>query len=112
MIYMDTERNKKTGLIFNSLDGISRATAPDFFYTRLKARMEKDTDQNKKPTWIVRPVYVLATLLLILAVNVIVFLKNGDEVVVADDNETAQQSIAAEYSLIDSNPMYDLNQDK
>ena len=33
--------NNKTEEILNSLDGLQRATSLDFFYTRLRAKMEK-----------------------------------------------------------------------
>lgn len=38
---MYTGESKNTDKILNSFDNIRRIPAPDFFYTRLKARMEK-----------------------------------------------------------------------
>ena len=111
-VFMNMERNNKIEEILSSLDGTKRAGVPDFFYTRLTARLTKGIDEKSKPAWILRPVYIVAALLLILAINAIVFLNNRNEAVVADDNDTVQQSIAAEYNLNDTNSMYDLNQDK
>jgi hypothetical protein len=51
----------------------------------------------------------------VLAVNLFVFLKGGDNettAATADNNESVQQSIASEYSMNDINTVYDLNQDK
>jgi hypothetical protein len=123
MVIMNTEQNKKVEEILSSLDGSQRAVTPDFFYTRLKAKMlarlesgEKGLAKSNNQSWMLRPVYVVAGLLLILATNAMVLLKglnqNQTNNITADNSETVQQSIAAEYSLNDSNAMYDLNQDK
>jgi anti-sigma-K factor RskA len=107
--------------VLSSLDGSKRATAPNFFYTRLRARMlarledgEKGLTPNKNRDWIWRPVYIVSALLLVIAINVFVFLRSQNETTTAtaDNNESVQQSIAAEYSLNDINTVYDLNQDK
>ena len=112
---MNNERNKSMEELLNSLDGSKRATAPDFFYTRLRARLERELTENVKRDWILRPVYIVATLLLVISINVFVFLRSGDETPatpLADNNESVQQSIAAEYSLNDNNSVYDLNPEK
>jgi hypothetical protein len=68
---------------------------------------------NKSRDRILRPVYVIAALLLVIALNVFVFLRGRDETnITADNNESVQQSIASEYSLNDINTVYDLNQEK
>lgn len=114
MLFMNNERNRKIEEILSSLDGIQRATAPDFFYTRLKARMENRQGEIQSRSRMLRPVYVIAALLLVLTINAIVLLRNQNEtnVVTAGNDESVQQSIAAEYSLNDNNTVYDLNQDK
>lgn len=115
MIIMDTKRNNRVEEVLNSLDGCKRATAPAFFYTRLKARMERGLiPKNSSRNWVLRPVYIVAALFLVLAINLFVLLKGQDETstATADNNESIQQSIAAEYSLNDMNTVYDLNQDK
>ena len=111
---MNTERNKRIEEALNSLDGCKKATAPDFFYTRLRARMERELIKNKNRNWVLRPVYIVSALFLVLAVNVFVLLSGRDETTTtaADNNESFQQSIAAEYNLNDINTVYDLNQDK
>jgi hypothetical protein len=100
--------NKKIEDILSSLDGSQRALAPDFFYTRLKARMEKGLIPQRSR--VLRPAYVLGLLILILGINAAVLLK-GEEASNVADTETSQ-SIAAEYSLNDNNVLYDLNTEK
>ena len=118
---MDNKGNNRIEEVLNSLDGCERAAAPDFFYTRLRAKMlarheggEKGLAPNNARDRILRPVYIVSALLLVIAINVFVFLKgqNGATPVTADNNESVQQSIAAEYSLNDMNTVYDLNLDK
>ena len=112
---MDNNRNNRIEEVLGSLDGTKRAAAPDFFYTRLRARLEKGLTKNNVREWMLRPVYIVSALLLVLAVNLFVFLKGGDNettAATADNNESVQQSIASEYSMNDINTVYDLNQDK
>ncbi|HWR32199.1 MAG TPA: hypothetical protein VN451_01635 [Chitinophagaceae bacterium] len=119
---MNTEKNKKTDEVLSSLDGIKKAQAPDFFYTRLMAKMvtrdevgQSTLPGDSKGIWMLRPVYAAFVLALILIINSFVFLNNpGDESNsnMSGENETLQQSIAAEYSLADNNSIYDLNADK
>ena len=110
---MNTENNNKIEDILSSLDGVKRATAPDFFYTRLKARMEKDILPAPERPWILRPVYALGALAVVLLVNaaVIINRNNANDEMVINDNETIQ-SIAADYNLNDVSSLYDLNDDK
>ncbi len=110
---METKRNNNIEDILNSLDGSQRAAAPNFFYTRLKAKMEKGIEVKTKRSWMLRPAYVVAGLLLILALNTVVFLKNSNaETAIAEDSDISQQSIAAEYNLNEMTYVYDLNQDR
>jgi len=111
---MENNRNNNIEDILNSLDNSQRAAAPDFFYTRLVARMEKALPVKNNTGWRLKPVYVIGALLMVLAVNAVVLLKGQSETgnFTADNDESVQQSIAAEYSLNDNNSVYDLNQDK
>lgn len=111
---MENNRNNNIEDILNSLDNSQRAAAPDFFYTRLVARMERVLPVKTNTGWRLKPVYVIGALLMVLAVNAVVLLKGQSETgnFTADNDESVQQSIAAEYSLNDNNSVYDLNQDK
>lgn len=111
---MNAEKNKRLDEILESLDTVKKATAPDFFYSRLMARMEKTLPENNKRVWLLKPVYAVAILILILAINAVVFFssKNDESASIVNENETLQQSIASEYSLADNNSIYDFNSDK
>ncbi len=107
---MKTDYDKKTDEILSSLDNIQKAEAPDFFYTRLKARMDRESEVPSTRPWILRPVYTLAALVIVLLVNAFVLFKEND----AKQTTTTvdpMQSIAAEYNLND-NSLYDIAQDK
>ncbi|NOT52858.1 MAG: hypothetical protein HOP10_16495 [Chitinophagaceae bacterium] len=111
---MSTKRNNNIEDILNSLDGAGRAVAPDFFYTRLKARMEKGLAPEPNRGWRLKPAYVIASLVLVLVANATMLIKgdnSSDNTVVAIDTES-DQSIAAEYNLYENSIVYDLNQDK
>lgn len=51
-----------------SIQGIQETGTDDFFYTRLKARMEKDKPQQGW-NFPLKPVWIVGTLALLLAVN-------------------------------------------
>lgn len=84
----------------SSLDGMQRAAAPDFFYTRLQARMEKELTT---PAWIPfgKPVWLIATLLVFLVMNTIAIkqskLSNSNSH--STNDVSSLQSFAAEYEL-------------
>jgi len=97
--------------ILNSLDNIERAEIPGFFYTRLKARMENEmVSTSRNRSWVFRPVFAFAALVLVILINVSVFLKDklSDQEAAATDTEV-WQSIASEYN-INTNLTYEINQ--
>jgi hypothetical protein len=59
--------------IMESLGGIQPAVAPDFFYTRLKGKMQPATE--KKTFFMLRPVFITTTLALLLIVNIVSLLQ-------------------------------------
>ena len=110
---MNKEKNSKIEEILGSLDGTSRASAPDFFYTRLQSRMEKQLLQPQAPKkFVFRPAFAIIALFLILIINAAVLLIRGN----ANDSgviEPDSQSFATEYRLIDNTlAVYDLNHDR
>src|SRR5262245_40996199 len=114
MLYMNAEKNHQADDILNSLDEMKRANAPDFFYSRLKARMERVLIPAVKRGWL-RPAYAFAALALVILINAAVVLtntsgKNTNDVTANNDNESS--SIAAEYNLNDVNSLYDLTLEK
>ena len=53
--------------IMESLGGMQPAVAPDFFYTRLKGKMQPE---EKKTSFLLRPAFITVALSLFLIVNV------------------------------------------
>jgi hypothetical protein len=110
-MYMNTDKNKKIEQILDSFDGATRAGAPDFFYTRLKSRMEKELVATPKTSGLRLPAYAFIALFLVLLINVTVIFKGNfsgnTDSAVSDSDVT--QSIAAEYN-INSNLTYEINQ--
>ena len=60
---MSMEKNKRIEEILTGLDGVQRAAAPDFFYTRLRARMEKAVEPLATRKRVLYPVYALAAVM-------------------------------------------------
>ena len=54
--------------IMGSLDNLHKATAPDFFYTRLKGKMQPAADKSNY--LILRPAFITTVLSILLIVNV------------------------------------------
>ena len=110
---MNNDRNKKIEEILNSLDGTQKAPMPDFFYTRLKAKMESGFEPAIKKSWVLRPAFALTALAAVLLINaVVIFNSDAGKADTTTGDSDALQSIAAEYSLNDNSSVYDLNQDK
>jgi len=51
-------------------DDLKKAEMPDFFYTRLKARMENELVKRTELAWVMKPVFVIPTLTLAILLNV------------------------------------------
>ena len=110
---MNNEKNSKIEEILGSLDGAGKASAPDFFYTRLQSRMEKELLRPQPvKKGVFRPAFAIIALFLVLLVNAAVILvrgNNGDPAATEPDI----QSFASEYRLIENTiAVYDLNQER
>ncbi len=110
-----TMTNKNIDKILESLDGASPAAAPDFFYTRLKAKMLRQHEEampEKATKWLLKPAFVFAAFALLLIVNAFVFFKNNSNEKGDNSGTDTIQTIAADYSISDSNSFYDLALEK
>jgi len=65
------DKESRIDRIMASADGLQKATAPDFFYTRLTGRMQRELDEKHKPFFVLRPVFAMAALSVLLIVNII-----------------------------------------
>ncbi|MCX6317252.1 MAG: hypothetical protein NTW29_08170 [Bacteroidetes bacterium] len=109
------DKNKKIKDILSSADHCSRAGAPDFFYTRLKARMEKEHGAiPARSSWVVKPVYAMAAVVAVLILNAFILFGKSDKSTIqvnSSDTDTFQ-SLAADYRLNDNNNLFDLTEDR
>jgi len=114
---MNKEDNKKIEEILASLDGAKRVAAPDFLYTRLKAKMlarQEAMGRNSENilSRYLRPVYAIAALVLILLINATVLLKSSGTGQTNGNIDESSQTIASEYNLNESTILFDLNSEK
>jgi hypothetical protein len=89
--------------IMESLGGMQPAVAPDFFYTRLKGKMELQV-KEKKTFFILRPAFITATLAVLLIVNVISLLQTDklprqDSSTAVDNKPATIESFASAYNM-------------
>ena len=112
---MNMEKNKRIEEILSGLDGVQRASAPEFFYTRLKARMEKGFEPAVPRKRLLYPVYALAAVILIMFINAAILVTKqnsaGSDTASLNETETLQ-SIAAEYNINDVSSLYELNEER
>ena len=88
----------KIDAVLDSLDGIQRAKAPDFLYTRLQSRMEQEFDQGGPiGRWLTKPVLALTIAAIILFVNATTIVRMWERNTAADKPIESGQVVAAEY---------------
>lgn len=110
---MPTELNNQGQFdqILDGLDGIERAKAPAFFYTRLKARMERDLENSGGPLirLLTRPALALTLVAIVLIINATAILQMWhSDSTSSGANSESSQLVASEYP-ISTYPVYDEN---
>ena len=103
---MQENFDKKFEEILHSIDGIKKASPPNFFFTRLEARMQKGKSIWEKVTsFVVRPAITFACICLVLMVNAVVILSSSkSEKMVAQQN--SELTTVDEYSEV-TTALYD-----
>jgi len=94
--------------MLNSIDGISRADMPPFFYTRLQAKLD-NRPRSLQPFWLLvtKPAVSLVTLSLLVILNIAAiryFIRSGKQPVSTETNGI--QNFAQEYNLTSPTPIY------
>jgi hypothetical protein len=113
MYDMRKEGTNNIEQILESLDGVERASAPDFFYTRLLARMQNETFEPKRTAFLPRPALAFTAMLVILLVNIfVVFQNRGNNTETSNTDTDSVQMLASEYSISDPGNVYELNIEK
>lgn len=90
-----TEEQYKQAL--NTIAGMKEISAPDFFYTRLKARMEKEIN-NREVNLSIKPVLVVCTLAFFVFINTLIIKK--DAVIENAKMDQNIEALAASYDQI------------
>lgn len=109
---MKNETVNQIDSILSSLDQVKRASAPDYFYTRLKGRMQREAEQPVG-FWLLRPVSAVTLLLFLLSINAFLLIDRQQETVdmaVISDSEYSN-AIASEYRLHDNLTFYENGQE-
>ena len=95
---------KKIDQAMQSLDGIQRAEAPAFLYTRIEAALENSLEASGTLQWLTRPSFAVFSLLLVLLMNGMVLYHHAQQTGVAPMAE--EQLLSQEYGM---NTMTDEN---
>jgi len=92
-----------------SLDGVKRAEANPFLFTRLKAKMQKDTNVWERTfSFISRPAVALAIVILVMAINAwALWGASTNENATVENGNASISEIANEYNLVASVSNYD-----
>lgn len=95
--------------ILNSIDDIKRSTAPDFFYMRLKSKMEKVLN-NEKPAFILlRPSLLAACVIFTIIINSVILINwlHTPAIFNQDKTGAAIENFANEYNLSGTGQLYE-----
>lgn len=68
---MEKNLSNRADRILESLAGLQKAEAPEFFYTRLIGKMQTATEPEKQPFFLLRPAFITTVLFTVLVLNVI-----------------------------------------
>lgn len=70
---MDKHRNfdQKIEDALGSLSNMKRAEPQDFFYTRLRAKMERKLVEEPRLRWLLKPAFVVPVFLIALSMNIL-----------------------------------------
>jgi hypothetical protein len=82
-----------------SLDGIKRAEANPFLFTRIKARMQKERGWENVISFISKPAVAFAALIIIMAINGWTLFSPADNNTITDDESIAVADFDTEYNL-------------
>ena len=101
--------NSEVERTLRSLDGVKRAEANPFLFTRLKAKMQKDANVWERTfSFISRPVVALAIVILVMAINTwALWGASTNENTTNENGNVAISEIANEYNLVASVNNYD-----
>jgi hypothetical protein len=89
-----------------SLEGMKRAEANPFLFTRIKAKMQNRNGWERVTSFISQPAVAIAALIIVIAVNGWAILGSGNENLTRENASVVVTDIADEYNLA-ANAIYD-----
>ncbi len=92
--------------ILESLDGINRAAANPFLFTRIRARMNKQSGWEKVTFLLSRPVIAFAILVAVVGINALAVFGTKDQELSQEKGSLAITDIAEEYNMVANNNYY------
>ncbi|MBS1921275.1 MAG: hypothetical protein JST17_13570 [Bacteroidetes bacterium] len=97
---MTQVNSDNTSDVLKSIEGIKKVSAPDFFYTRLRARMEKETDAPIFKKGNLKSAFIFSGLVLLVLINMLVLFKNNEDIdtLSTGDNDNIQV-VANDYHI-------------
>ena len=109
MMNRQTDIDKRVNKALESLEGIQRAELSPYFFTRVKARLQRDEKSVWEITsvWLTRPRVAIAGLLLILSLNVFLLFKKDTTTVEPSANYTSQNTEEEYVLAAATNTSYD-----
>jgi len=91
-------KEQRINEILNSLDGMEKATAPNYFYNKLMGKMHAQQPSERRSLFL-RPAFVVAALSIMLLVNVAMLASNPKTEKHDPQQEATVESFAEAYHL-------------
>lgn len=95
---MKSQREEEVEKTLRSIDGLERANPNPFFSTRVEARLRQRLTPATPTTWVFRPAWVVASLGLVLALNLsaVIYVR---EQMAQDEQEQEATSLPSEWGF-------------
>ena len=90
---------KRTDDILKSMDGMSRAEAPQQFYAGIRAKMERQSPAERISSFSWKPVFVTAALFVFLFINIFALNFFNRQTKTTEKQSSGIQAFADEYHL-------------
>lgn len=104
---MEKRDQNRVNRILESADGLQKAHAPEYFYTRLNARMQNEWEGRRKPFILLRPAFVMTAMFIVILANLVSLSLIDNKTVQQKDLSKGKsatiESFAAAYNLESSN---------
>lgn len=102
---MHQRDHQRTERALEALESLKRASAPSYFYARLRARMEKQVE-TAPPAWYLRPAFAFCLLALVLSLNALLVLRNPSQAE-SQSSDPLSSSFTEDYNLQDVVSFYE-----